>query len=265
MNGTEEGTNFTSSAAIVDSYTAIGATSNSLDFDMDGHIDEMRVSNVARYTENFTAPTAPFVNDSNTVLLLHMDGTDASTLFLDDNGAQGRGNAVSVTANGNAQIDTAQSKFGSASALFDGSQDYLKSIGDFDTTTDWTVEMWVYLPAGGVPSGDYPTLINYADQNTNKGWAFTSNPDERLSFISSYDGSSGMVVIAQTGTGVITAETWHHIAFVKEGTGGKIYVDGVLKATNTSNVIPVPGDSDTHLHIVPTSKLDENAKKYFAA
>jgi hypothetical protein len=49
--------------------------------------DEFRISNTARYTANFTAPTAPFVNDANTLLLLHMDGTDGSTLFLDDNGA----------------------------------------------------------------------------------------------------------------------------------------------------------------------------------
>lgn len=52
---------------------------------INGHIDEVRVSNIARYTSNFTAPTAPFVNDSNTLLLLHMDGTDGSTVFTDDN------------------------------------------------------------------------------------------------------------------------------------------------------------------------------------
>ena len=88
VNGTEEGTNFTSSAAIVDSYTAIGVTSNSLDFDMDGHIDEVRISNTARYTANFTAPTEPFQNDANTVFLTHFDGTDGSTDFTDDNGKE---------------------------------------------------------------------------------------------------------------------------------------------------------------------------------
>lgn len=51
-----------------------------------GHIDEFRISNTVRYTSNFTPSTTPFQNDSNTLLLLHCDGTDGSTVFTDDNG-----------------------------------------------------------------------------------------------------------------------------------------------------------------------------------
>jgi DNA-binding beta-propeller fold protein YncE len=51
-----------------------------------GNLDEVRVSNTARYTAAFTAPTAAFENDADTTLLLHMNGPDGSTVFIDDNG-----------------------------------------------------------------------------------------------------------------------------------------------------------------------------------
>lgn len=65
--------------------TKIGASAT-LAEDFLGHIDELRVSKVARYTgSTYTQPTSAFTNDYDTVLLLHMDGADASTTFTDDN------------------------------------------------------------------------------------------------------------------------------------------------------------------------------------
>jgi hypothetical protein len=49
-----------------------------------GYMDELRVSNVARYTSDYTPATQPFVNDINTLLLLHFDGTNGSTTFTDE-------------------------------------------------------------------------------------------------------------------------------------------------------------------------------------
>ena len=56
--------------------------------------------------------------------------------------------AKTVTASGNAQVDTAQSKFGGASALFDGSGDYLtvSPVGTdlyFPAGQNVTIEMWI--------------------------------------------------------------------------------------------------------------------------
>jgi hypothetical protein len=52
---------------------------------MNGYADEIRISNIARYTAGFTPSTTPFVNDANTLLLIHADGTNGSTTFTDDN------------------------------------------------------------------------------------------------------------------------------------------------------------------------------------
>src|SRR3990167_9944086 len=75
-----------------------------------------------------------------TKFLLHCDGTDAATTFTDSSVS-----AHTVTAVGNAQIDTAEKKFGTASGLFDGAGDYLSipDHADFDLSGGiWTVDGW---------------------------------------------------------------------------------------------------------------------------
>jgi len=56
------------------------------------YVDELRISTVARYTSNFVPQTTPFVPDEDTVLLMHFEGNDGSTDFIDssDESPQGR-------------------------------------------------------------------------------------------------------------------------------------------------------------------------------
>ena len=50
-----------------------------------GYVDEVRISkDVSRYTSTFVPATTAFTGDLNTVLLLHFNGTNNSTLFVDD-------------------------------------------------------------------------------------------------------------------------------------------------------------------------------------
>ena len=52
-----------------------------------GHVDEVRISKgAARFTAGFTPTTSEYSSDNNTVLLLHANGTDASTTFTDASG-----------------------------------------------------------------------------------------------------------------------------------------------------------------------------------
>lgn len=86
LDGTLEASRTETTYTSTTSSGMLGRRQSVTSRDMNGHIDEFRLSDIARYTATFTVPTEPFVNDDNTLLLAHMDGTDGSTSFLDDNG-----------------------------------------------------------------------------------------------------------------------------------------------------------------------------------
>lgn len=50
------------------------------------YVDELRISNVNRYTSNYTPASAPFTSDASTQLLVHFDGTNGQTTFTDSSG-----------------------------------------------------------------------------------------------------------------------------------------------------------------------------------
>jgi hypothetical protein len=64
---------------------------------------------------------------SSVVSLLHFDGANASTTFTDQTGK-------TWSAYGGVQIDTAQSKFGGASGLFNGASDYITTPSTAELT-----------------------------------------------------------------------------------------------------------------------------------
>lgn len=190
----------------------------------DGHIDEIRISNSVRYTTSFTPTTTPFTFDSNTLLLLHCDGTDATTVFTDDIGT----NAIprtpkTVTANGNAQVDTAQSKFGGASALFDGTTDGL-SVDNSDFafgTGDFTYECFVRVAdtnAFMLFDGTTPT----GSSNAVSVWA-------QLGALYVYSGGW-----TYQGVGTINNNTWYHVAVSRSSSNIRVFVDGTQVGSTTA-------------------------------
>jgi len=61
----------------------LGSDQDSSTWDMNGYMDEIRISNTARYTSGFTPSTSAFTEDANTLLLIHSDTTNGSTTFTD--------------------------------------------------------------------------------------------------------------------------------------------------------------------------------------
>jgi hypothetical protein len=79
VNGTLTPTTYTDANVYAARPIVIGAsfTGSTL---ATGYIDEVRVSRgVSRYTTTFSPAIAPFTSDANTMLLMHLDNSDAST------------------------------------------------------------------------------------------------------------------------------------------------------------------------------------------
>lgn len=168
------------------------------------------------------ASTATCYDTSDTVLMLHMDGADASTTFTDsDDGAK------TVTVGGNVQIDTAQSKFGGASGLFDGTGDYIQiaSHADFALAGDFTIDYWV-------------RFNSFASEQQQYIWGTSATTNNAFSIHSTGGGRFDIFVGTTAGNFVsftISNSTWYHVAVTRSSSTAKLFVDGVQKDSWTAS------------------------------
>lgn len=168
---------------------------------------------VCRYTRETAT-------DANTLLLLHMDGADASTTFTDSSAS-----ARTVTVNASAQIDTAQSKFGGASGLFDGVDDYLNLDGSADFAfglSDFTVDFWIRRTGAGLTQGLYSSVPNASSGIYLDIRIKTTNVIEVL--------VNAAVVI--TGTTALSTAAFTHVAVVRASGVTRLYVAGVQEGAD---------------------------------
>lgn len=143
-------------------------------------------------------------------LLLHCNGTNASTTFTD-----GSPTPKTVTAFGNAQISTARSQFGGASGLFDGSGDYLTAgaAADWkhlhDDSVDYAIEGWVYWSGG---TSDL-TILSTAAGSADVGMLLqVLGSDSRKLQVQIYRGASGNSLAATSSSGIASG-AWTYFKF----------------------------------------------------
>lgn len=86
INGVARSNTYADTTSYLASHVVIGVNDHTWSgLYLNGYMDEFRFSNVARYTSNFTPATQPFIDDLNTICLLHFDGSNNSQTFVDDN------------------------------------------------------------------------------------------------------------------------------------------------------------------------------------
>ena len=98
IDGTAESTQTGSSATTQSSDVAFGQFINGSSNYFNGYLDEIRISNNARYTADFTPSTTAFTADSNTKLLIQSDGISNTNVTSDS--SKWSGNTSSYTYTG---------------------------------------------------------------------------------------------------------------------------------------------------------------------
>lgn len=165
-------------------------------------------------------------NDAFTKVLLHMDGSNGATTFTD---VAAGATPHTFTAAGNAQISTAQSKFGGASGLFDGSGDTISTPANADMNLgsgDWTIDCWVRRAS----TGAYHYICSRVNGGSPyDGWYLGISNSDKVIF------NTDSNVTRITSSSSIPANAWTHIALVRSGTTITLYIDGVADGTWTGN------------------------------
>jgi hypothetical protein len=211
----------------------IGRATDQAGFYLNGYIDDLRITRgVARYVSNFTPPTAPFPDAgppepdfANVSLLLHGDGANGSTTIIDSSPSP---KTVSVV--GDAQISTAQSKFGGASLAFDGNGDYL-SITDSNAfefgSGDYTIELWFYMLALPPANDPYALFGGLSGKNFYFGVGTYYGVG---TILISYD---GFTELNQTSGASITAGAWYHTAHCRSNGTARLFLNGQVVRSGT--------------------------------
>jgi len=164
--------------------------------------------------------------DADTKLLLHLDNAG----FLDSSAA-GR----TPTPIGSPTFDASIKKFGTHSAVFNGSQSVTyPDSADFDIGTgNFTIECQVYFSA---LSGTM-MLASKAYQVADIGWHLRINATNGLDFVGyngSYNSGNGVIRLTQGNITGLTVDTWHQVMIVRNGTAFNLYLNGTSVASGAT-------------------------------
>ncbi len=178
---------------------------------------EVCLQNVGKYKTGTIAYA-----DSSEVLLIHFNGADAATTYTTEDSS-----ARTVTFNVDAQLDTAQYKFGTASLLLNGVAGTYASVpntSDFGFgTNDFTIDFWVRFTATSAQDfmGQYVNASNF--------WTVSLNAAKKLTFYW-INGGTEKADFNSTSALSITTGTWYHIVIERNGSTCLMFLNGESQA-----------------------------------
>ena len=194
------------------------------------------------------------MSDAYTKLLLHFDGADESTDFIDSSAS-----AHADTPVGNAQMDTAQKVFGTASGLFDGAGDCVTFAdhADWDRgADDYTIDCRVRLHA----NGKVQWIVGKNSSPTYYQIGFFINSSNYL--CGRCDKTTGPTIFNSIASNqALSVDTWYHVALVINRTTNKmqLFVGGVECTYSTQDTIDGTAYTNTVALIVGAQFADASA------
>jgi Concanavalin A-like lectin/glucanases superfamily len=237
LNGTSIGT-FTSSNNLTSTYLSIAQnnpTNNNSPFT--GHISNVRVTNSAVYTSNFTPSTVPLTSSTSPQLLTCQspiivdNSTNNRTITITGNPLiSSGGTAVKIGAGKPLQGTFSPFSQTGWSNLFNGSTDYLQfpRAAGLITTGPFTVEAWVNIAAH--KASNIIIADQYWSTGQNGGWNIAVDGSGFVVFSASEQVFNTFPAVV-TSSSAISVNTWYHIAVVRDQNNFlNLYVNGALAA-----------------------------------
>ena len=229
INGTLGATGTWYGMQAATALAGIGGSNQSHPEKFTGYMHDIRVSDNARYTTNFT-PANALTTDSNTDLLIgKLQVRDLSS------------NSVALTLQGDVKVVPFNTSTGDnslyseadhgASVYFGGFGDGINLNGDAEFafgTNDFTVEFWVY------PLTRAATEAQLVDFRGSSG-----NGTYTLLYLDNQYNTNDIIYYHQGGARITSSaildNAWSHVALTRSGNDVKLFVNGIQEGSTFTN------------------------------